>query len=80
MTKVKTTLHGGKVYFTKECNVTKEEYSVSIPLLAYMTWRQEKKLIQTVFPEMSQEDREFLISGTTPAEWEKMWEEKESQP
>lgn len=79
MTKVKTTLHGGKVYYTKECGVTNEEYSVSIPLVAYMTWRHGKELIQTVFPEMSQEDREFLISGTTPAEWEKMWEEKESK-
>ena len=75
MTRVKTTLHGGKVYFTKPCSVTHKEYAVTVPLLDYMSWKHGKQLIQTVFPDMSQEDREFLISGTTPAEWEKRYED-----
>jgi len=32
------------------------------------TWK-SGKLIQNVMPHLSAEEREFLISGTTPSEW-----------
>ncbi len=37
-------------------------------------------LIQDVFPNQTKEEREFLISGTTPEEWEIMFpKEKEDE-
>ena len=30
-------------------------------------------LIQDIMPDVSKEDREFLISGTTPEEWAKLF-------
>jgi hypothetical protein len=31
------------------------------------------KHIQDVFPELSADEREFLMTGSTPEEWEEMW-------
>lgn len=39
----------------------------------FMRW-QNGELIQRVFPEMSAEDREVLISGTHPKCWKQLWE------
>lgn len=37
-------------------------------------WRlgHDGRLIQHVFPELSAADREFLLTGTTPQEWEQI--------
>jgi len=35
----------------------------------YSQWIKEKTPIQESFPELSIEEREFLISGITPEEW-----------
>lgn len=37
----------------------------------------KRGLIQNVFPELSREDREFLISGITPEEWDAAFSEEE---
>ena len=68
---VKITLHKDRVYLEKTCTVTKEDYCVDIPLSGYMLWRGNRELIQNVFPKLTPDDREFLISGWTPAEWNK---------
>jgi len=44
---------------TLDLDVTKEQYQL---------W-QNGELIQDVMPHLSPEDREFLISGVTQAEW-----------
>jgi hypothetical protein len=43
-----------------DIEVTKNQYS---------QWEKSKIPIQKVFPELSIEEREFLISGITPEEW-----------
>ena len=35
--------------------------------------RRAAELIQDAFPEMKAEDREFLMTGITPAEWDRMF-------
>lgn len=45
---------------TKELDVTEEQYNA---------W-QDGALIQNVMPHLSDDDREFLISGATAEEWE----------
>ena len=45
-----------------ELNVTQEQIA---------RWR-SGELIQNVFPDLSTDEREFLISGLLPDEWEKV--------
>ena len=59
---------------SRECDITGKLYSVTVPLGLYIVW-QEGEHVQKVFPEMSADDREFLISGNTPAEWEEMFKD-----
>jgi len=44
-------------------------------------WQRDKieagKMMQEVFPEFSSEQREFLISGCTPDDWNKMFSKEE---
>ena len=35
------------------------------------------EIIQNVFPNLSADDREFLISGSTAEEWEKFYSEED---
>ena len=69
MNGVKTTLSGSHLCFSKTCSVTHKEFSIVISFPKYVMWKENKKLIQNVFPELNAEEREFLISGWTPAEW-----------
>ena len=57
---------------TGTCKVTGELYSVTAPMALWDRWVGEGELIQNVFPDMSADDREFLMTGTTPAEWDKL--------
>lgn len=40
----------------------------AVALYAYMTG-EDPRPVQVVFPHLSAEDREFLITGITPEEW-----------
>ena len=56
--------------FTKMCQVTKEEYSVRVEKEDFMKWKALKMYVQDAFPYLSADEREFLLSGITPHEWE----------
>lgn len=57
---------------TKICPVTKQEYSVEVDELSYEQW-QGGALIQQVMPQLDNDQREFLISGLTPPEYEALY-------
>jgi uncharacterized protein (DUF779 family) len=44
----------------REINVTQEQIDA---------WKNSGKLVQDVFPGLSRDDREFLMTGITPEEW-----------
>lgn len=48
------------------------ELDVTVEQLA--DWRQGA-LIQNVMPQLSKDEREFIVSGLMPGEFEKMWGE-----
>ena len=50
------------------CVFTGEEYQCSVPLTGLKKW-QGGEPIQTAMPNVSADDREFLISGISPAGW-----------
>lgn len=66
------------VTFYKTCNVTGKEYGVTL------SHRQHKSIlflkqtsIQDILPSFSAEQREFLMTGITPAEWAKTFPPEE---
>ena len=51
-------------------HATKGDYSVTVRLDDWNQWRSASGVpIQNQMPYLTDEQREFLISGTTPAEW-----------
>lgn len=55
------------------CFVTKKQHSVSVPLAGLLRWLEGDELIQSALPQLSSEEREFLISGTSPEGWKQMF-------
>ena len=58
----KTSVHSG-ITRTLTLDVTAEEIA---------TWK-AGELIQNVMPHLSADDREFLMTGLTPEDWEEMF-------
>lgn len=52
------------VVHTREVPVTQEQLD---------HWVNSNDLIQKVFPDLSQDDREFLMTGIIPEEWDSMF-------
>jgi hypothetical protein len=43
-----------------------------------IAWKQQRRLIQDVFPRLSNEEREFLMTGSTPEEWNKEFKDDDN--
>jgi formylmethanofuran dehydrogenase subunit E len=61
---------------SKTCTITGKHYSIKVDNEDYMKWK-GGELIQNVFSSLSPEQREFIMSGTTPAEWNNMFKVSE---
>lgn len=68
---------GTKVKVTGNCYVTGEEYSVVVEKADLFDYIYNGKFAQDAFPYLSAEDREFLISGTSPEGWKLLFGERE---
>ena len=62
----------GQLNRIKKCVVTNKEYRVKVDRDAVARWM-GGELIQKAMPELSLEQREFLISGLTPAEFKELY-------
>jgi hypothetical protein len=69
----------GKSTCSKLCPVTGDNYSVTIKTEQFHQWRYQRRFIQDVCPELSDEKREFIISGNTPGMWKQMFEGLEEE-
>ena len=56
---------------TMDLDVTQEQID------EYNGPRHIRRLIQDIFPNLNSNEREFLISGATPEEWEDMFGKRE---
>ncbi len=57
------------------CRGNNKEYTTSaFNTAGYHKWRSREALIQDCLPNLSQEDREFLISGISPEGWKELFE------
>jgi hypothetical protein len=68
----------GRVEVHRECQVTGEVFILIVDAQALIDWR-EGKLIQDAFPQLTKDQREILMTGFTPAEWDAMpsWDDEE---
>lgn len=64
-----TDVGNGLTTVTGPCYVTKNLHSVTVPTIGLRDWAERRALIQDALPDISREDREFLISGTSPEGW-----------
>lgn len=50
------------------------EREVPVDPAAYLAWKDglDTRFVQDAFPELSADDREFLLTGVTPEEWAAM--------
>ena len=63
---------------TKKSVMTGEKNTMLLPVTNEQIERwQDGELIQNVFPHLSPSEREFLISGVTPEEWDVVNEDME---
>jgi len=62
--------------FTGKCDLCGEEKSVTVPGLGLFKLR-GGEYIQNAFPDLSGDEREFLLSGTCGKCWDKMFPEEE---
>ena len=62
----------GRIECSANCVVTGEPYAVTVSTAGLLAYR-GGALMQTAFPELPTDEREFLISGTSPDGWEKLF-------
>lgn len=62
----------------KTCIFCSHEHKVVMDKEKYFRWR-NGELIQNVFPEMTSDQREILISGTCPECWDKYMKDDEDE-
>jgi hypothetical protein len=67
------TFESNKVVISKICSVKCERYSVTVNAKEWFIKASKVKPIQQIWPDMSTDDREFLISALTPAEWDSLY-------
>jgi hypothetical protein len=59
----------GKTH-TREIDVDPDVYAAWVYARTSPTGRRKAPLVQDAFPHLSADDREFLLTGATPTEWQ----------
>lgn len=63
----------------KICSISNKRYEVSINQHDWYDYM-HGKLVQNAFPHLNEEQREFIMSGITPHEWNEMFSDDENRP
>lgn len=64
-------IKGTQVTVKKTCNVNGKEYYVEFDMYKWVEWRFGTNIMD-VWPNMSDNAREFVMTGITPEEWNHM--------
>lgn len=54
------------------------EMVLPVTLKHLLNWN-DRELIQNAFPQLNADQREFLLSGATPEEWEARWGDEDEE-
>ncbi len=71
-------LGDGKVEARRSCQVTGNLFIIRVDAQALIEWK-EGKLIQEAMPQLSKDEREILMTGYTPAEWDGLFKEDDDE-
>ena len=71
--------YDGRLELKGPCVVTKKPYSVIVSEEAALNYYQLGMKAQDAFPELAAEQREFLISGTSPEGWKQVFGDSTSE-
>jgi hypothetical protein len=63
---------GDDLIARKTCPVAGVNYEVTVTGGDYMRWK-NGALVQNAFPNLTPDQREFLMTGATPAQWREMF-------
>jgi hypothetical protein len=63
----------GTVEASGNCVFTGKEYKCTVPLEGLKNWMEGRAHIQVAMPNISADDREFLISGISPEGWKEVF-------
>jgi hypothetical protein len=70
----------GKVRLCGPCVITGKMFSVVVSREAAHKYFEDGVLAQEAFPELSTQEREFLISGVSPEGWQQLFKEDSHPP
>jgi hypothetical protein len=62
----------GTLLLTGRCPITQKEWVLRVQAAAYKRWK-AGALCQEAFPNLTADERELLISGTTKEGWDSMF-------
>lgn len=57
------TLEGATVTIDGNCLVTGKRVTVQVPVVSYIQWKRGNATIQDAFPNLSADEREFILTG-----------------
>ena len=78
ITPVNIKQEGDKVIYSRQCSVTKDVYIVKITVEQFDMYNVVGMPAHDVFEDKSLDDIEFIISGTTPAEFKLLKDEADN--
>ncbi len=67
----------GRIECSANCVVTGQPYAVTVSTAGLLAYR-GGALMQNCFPDLPAEEREFLISGTSPDGWKEIFPSKDA--
>jgi len=73
------------IMLTRKSPLSGKEHTIELPLSesefsdAHYNWQGRRMLIQDAFPTLSAEQREFIMTGITPEEWNDAFAEAEEE-
>ena len=56
-----------------------EDNNIYVEPTDYLDWSTKARFVQSIWPTISAEEREIVISGTHPACWNEMWPDDEDE-
>ena len=72
-------LSDGRVEARRRCQVTGDLFIIRVDAQALIEWKAKRLCVQDVFPELNQDEREILMTGYTPAEWDGLFKEDDDE-
>ena len=72
-------MKGEDLVLSRKCRVTDELVTLTINFKDYRRWKLKEDGVQNIFPQLTPDEREFIQTGYTKAEWAKLFPPEEDE-